>query len=357
MTPKHNIAIDVSPLNDGNSVRGVGYYTKNLVTSLQSELKTNPDFKDLQIKLVNNNSQLLTDFSLVHYPFFDPFYPTLPLIKKIPTIITIHDLIPRLFRKHFPVGIRGELVWQRQRYLARLSDYIITVSHYSKYIIADLLKYPADQIYVTYEAANSTFRPINDKILLSKIKTKYHLPDKFVLYIGDINWNKNVPGLVNACLSLKYPLVIVGSSAISSVPDHPWTQDILWLQSQTSPLIIKTGFVPTKDLPAIFNLATIYCQPSFAEGFGLPLVEAMQVGVPIVYSQETSLPEVMDYNGEMFNPYKDNSLETSLKKLWNDSELRNKYRRLSLNRSQFFSWRSTAIQTLTLYQQALRYGR
>jgi len=350
------IAIDISPLNDGNSVRGVGYYTKNLVSALQTEVKTNPDFRNFQVDLITQK-QSSTDFDLIHYPYFDPFKNTLPAKKNIPTIITIHDLIPRQFKSHFPVGLKGEIVWQIQRYLARRSDYIITVSHYSKYIIADLLNFPADHIYVTHEAADFTFKPIKDKKILSTIKTKYRLPDKFILFVGDINWNKNIPALVKACLQLKYPLVIVGSAAASKVPVHPWTKDIHWLQSQHSPLLILTGFVPDADLPAIFNLAAVYCQPSFAEGFGLPVVQAMQSGTPVVYSQEASLPEIMDQNGEFFDPYRSGSLETALKKLWENDGLRNDFRKLGLKRSQIFNWQYTALQTLTLYQQALRYVR
>lgn len=353
---KYKIAIDISPLNDGNSVRGVGYYTKNLVTAMQTEIKTNPKFQNINIYLITGK-QPLSKFDLVHYPYFDPFFPTLPPKTKQLRIVTIHDLIPLQFKSHFPVGLRGGLTWLKQRHNVRKSDYIITVSNYSKYIIADTLNYSADHIYVTYEAANSSFHPLNNKTQLTKIKNKYHLPDKFVLYVGDINWNKNVPGLVKACIKLSYPLVIVGSAATSKVIDHPWTKDILWLQSQKSPLLNLTGFVPDADLPAIFNLATIYCQPSFAEGFGLLVVQAMQSGTPVVYSQETSLQEVMDYNGEFFDPYKNDSLEKALQKLWENPEARKSFRKLGLKRAEIFNWQFTAIQTLTLYQQAILYGR
>jgi glycosyltransferase involved in cell wall biosynthesis len=355
MTSKFKVAIDISPLNNGNSIRGVGYYTKNLISAIQTELKTNSDFRHISIDMISQK-QSLDNFDLVHYPYFDPFFPTLPVKTKQLRIVTIHDLIPRQFKSHFPVGIKGELIWLKQRSLARKSDYIITVSNYSKYIIADLLNYPADHIYVIHEAADSTFKPVNNKKLLSGIRTKYHLPDNFVLYVGDINWNKNIPGLVKSCLNCQLPLVIVGSAATSKVTDHPWTKDIRWLQTQTSPLITLTGFVPDGDLPYIFNLATIYCQPSFAEGFGLPVVQAMQSGTPVVYSQETSLSEIMDYNGELFDPYKSGSLDIALSKLWNNQSIRDKYRHEGLKRSKIFNWRYTAIQTLTIFQQALCYA-
>ena len=166
------IAIDISPLIDGNKLRGVGYYTKHLVAALQIEIKTNPDYKDYEIKLITNKLEIGSDYDLVHYPYFTPFKLTLPFIKKKPTIISIHDVIERQFKKHYPVGIKGEIKWQIQKFLARQSDYIITVSHYSKYIIADQFQYQADHIYVTPEAADRNYHQKYSPEYLNKIKQK-----------------------------------------------------------------------------------------------------------------------------------------------------------------------------------------
>lgn len=348
---KFKVAIDVSPLNDGNSQRGVGYYTKNLVAALEKEIKTNPDYRHYEIQLVTDNSKLVTDFDLIHYPYFDPFKLSLPKPTK-PYIVTCHDLIPRAFKKHFPVGIKGEIIWLIQKYRLEKSNYIICPSHNAKYQILDHINYPNDQIFVTYEAATPKFKKILDSKSLSNVKLKYHLPEKFVLYVGDINWNKNIPTLVKACLNLKYPLVIAGSAATKKVPQHPWTQDIHWLQSQNSPLLHLLGFIPDEDLPLIYNLATIYCQPSFSEGFGLPLIEAMQCGTPVCYSEDSCLPEIMNFNGEFFDPNSQKSLEISLGKLWNDDILRKNYSKLGLSRAKHFSWKMTAIQTLNVYHYA-----
>jgi glycosyltransferase involved in cell wall biosynthesis len=345
---KFKIAIDVSPLNDGNKIRGVGYYTKNLLEALNKEIKINPSFKHYQIQLITEQSQLNNDYDLIHFPYFDPFKLSLPKPQK-PYIVTCHDLIPRAFREHFPVGIKGEIIWLIQKHKLEGANYIICPSHNAKYQILDHLKYPPDQIFVTYEAATSGFKKINDNKSLLKVKLKYHLPDKFVLYVGDINWNKNIPTLVKACLNLKYPLVIAGSAATKIVPKHPWTKDIHWLQSQKSDLLHLLGFVPDEDLPYIYNLATIYCQPSFSEGFGLPLIEAMQCGTPVCYSEDSCLPEIMNFNGEFFDPNSQDSLESSLSKLWINDVLRKNYSKSGLSRAKHFSWRMTAVQTLSVY--------
>ncbi|MBU1129884.1 glycosyltransferase, partial [Patescibacteria group bacterium] len=227
---KFKIAIDISPTQNQNSKRGIGFYTKNLVKYLQKELKTNPEYKNWILNLIAKRSEITQrgkNFDLIHYPFFDPFQLTLPQ-KTIPTIVTVHDLIPHQFKKHYPVGIKGEIKWLIQKNRLKKVDYIITDSHSSKYAIHKITKYPTDQIYPVYLGADPIFKPTNNTKELEKIRKKYKLPKKFALYVGDINWNKNIPNLVRACLSLKYPLVIVGSAATrKNVINHPWNQDLL----------------------------------------------------------------------------------------------------------------------------------
>ena len=144
------------------------------------------------------------------------------------------------------------------------------------------------------------------------------------------------------CQELKYPLVVVGSSAVKKdIPNHPWTKDLLWLQANPPTL---TGFVPDQDLSAIYSLATIYCQPSHAEGFGLPPLQAMACGCPVICNFQTSLKEI-------FSNYSLPFEKESFQKLWNNSDLRLKYSTLGLNYSQKFSWIKTAQETLKIYEK------
>jgi len=359
MNKKIKIAIDISPTRDTNAVRGVGYYTSNLVSALQKETKTNLLYKNYQIDLITNINDLQSNiYDLIHYPYFDPFKLTLPKKTKIPTIVTVHDLIPRQFKSHFPVGIKGEIKWLIQKHRLLKINKILTVSNYSKNIINKITKYKLNNIFVTHLAADPSFKVSLNTQKLKEIQKKYRLPSKFILFVGDINWNKNIPTLVKACLKLNYPLVIVGSAATKKdIPNHPWTKDIIWLrsiyqQTKTNNLIL-TGFVPDEDLPFIYNLATIYCQPSYAEGFGLPLIQAMQSGCPIIYSKESCLDEIMNGNGLKFNPYSQNDLEKSIKKFWGNKNLRQKYVKLGLTRAKDFNWHQTALQTLALYNLTL----
>ena len=345
---KYKIAIDVSPLSDGNSKRGVGYYTKHLTQAINQELKSNHDFS---VDLIDQSKTDLSHYHLVHYPYFDPFFLTLPNSNQ-PFVVTVHDLIPIQLKKLFPVGLKGLLKWQIQKHQLKKASGIITVSHYSKYQIHKYTNYPLEKIFTTYEAASHNFKPLTK---LTNLKTKYHLPDKFVLYVGDINLNKNIRTLVKACLELKIHLVIAGSSAVKQVPNHPWTQDIIWLQNQShhSKLIHLLGFVSDEDLPSLYNLATLYCQPSFVEGFGLTVVEAMACGCPVIYSQESSLWEVMDFNGLSFDPNSIEDLKEKINKIWNNQKLRQQYSKLGLNRSKFFNWQFTAKETLVVYKNLI----
>ena len=100
-----------------------------------------------------------------------------------------------------------------------------------------------------------------------------------------------------ACQKINIPLIIAGGSAVKEVVSHPWNVDIKWVQSHQSPHLKSIGFVKDEDLPVLYNLATVYCQPSIMEGFGLPILEAMQCGTPTCFSKQTSLSEISDYSG------------------------------------------------------------
>lgn len=346
---KYKIALDVSPLSDGNSIRGVGHYTKNLVEALQHEIKSNPDYNNFEISLINNSKLKINNFDLIHYPYFDPFYLTLPLTKT-PFIVTVHDLIPIELHKLYPTGLRGFLKWQIQKFKLKQAKYLLTPSHTAKYSIHNILNYPKDRIFTTYEAANSNFKKITDPNKLKEIKTKYKLPDKFILFVGDINPNKNIPNLAKACTKLQIPLIIAGSSAIKDVPDHPETVDIKWVQAHQSKYLKSIGFVDEADLPAVFSLASVYCQPSLAEGFGLPLLQAMQCGTPTCFSKNTSLAEISDYSGLQFDPLLPNDIAKKISILLNDSTIRNKFIKKGQLRAKSFSWKLCALNTLAVYK-------
>jgi len=341
------IGIDVSPLYSGHKVRGVGFYTRRLLTELKR-------LDGLEVKELRSREEIdQADYHLLHFPYFTPYFFSLPWRKKRPLVVTIHDLIPVKYPDHYPPGIKGRLRWEIQKKLLKKVDLVITDSFASKYDIAELTGYPQDKIFVVYLAADTCFRVIKNRRVLTAVKRRYHLPDQFVLYVGDLNWNKNVPGLVRACRRIGVPLVIAGKQAVSRDydPAHPENRDLVWLQKKArrSKKIILLGFVSSDDLAAVYNLAGLYCQPSFDEGFGLPVLEAMACGCPVVSSNRGSLPEVVGSAGLVVDP-DERSLASAIERVLRDRKERVRLVRLGREQVKEFSWLKTAKETKKVYQ-------
>ncbi len=182
------IAIDVSPLESGHAIRGVGFYLSNLKKSL---LHYYPENEYVFFKA---DQSLDESVDLVHYPYFDPFSLTLPFFKKNKTVVTVHDLIPIIFPKHFSAGIKGNLRWHIQKYMLAQTDGIIAISETTKKDILKITEIDKNKIAVTYLAAGDEFHGIrNQESIIKEVKSKYNLPEKFALYVGDVTWNKNIP--------------------------------------------------------------------------------------------------------------------------------------------------------------------
>ncbi|MGI6278837.1 MAG: glycosyltransferase family 4 protein [Patescibacteria group bacterium] len=350
---KYSIAIDVSPLKNANRFRGVGFYTKNLTENLQELVKKTKKYSQFKITLIGNWKLEIGNFDIIHYPFFDIFFPTLPRKTK-PTVVTVHDLTPLVFPQHYPPGIRGKINWKRQKKRLQNAEAIITDSQNSKQDIVRLTGYPAQRIFVIYLGVGESFRKITGNKIKSAIKDKYCLPEKFIFYVGDVNWNKNVPGLVRACQKIKTPLVIAGKQAVSQDYDraHPENKDLTWLQKEAKKDsdIHLLGFVEDEDLPVLYNLAAVYCQPSFYEGFGMTVVEAMACGTPVVTAKTGSLPEIGQEAVLYFNPQQENSLAKALKTVIENKDLAQKLSKKVLNQAKKFSWQKCAKETMKVYQ-------
>lgn len=357
------IGIDVSPLHTGHKVRGIGFYTQRLVKALKKVQKFKP--QKFEIRELKSEKEIRKqEYDLLHIPYFNPYFITLPWpwqIKK-PIVVTIHDLIPVKYPDHYPPGIKGKLRWQMQKLLLKQARLVITDSFASKYDIGSYAKYPLDKIYVTYLAAGEEFCRLEDGNWKLEVREKYDLPKKFCLFVGDINWNKNIPSLVKACEKIKMPLVIVGKQAVSNDYDknHVENKDLVWLQNKVTKqrgdkATRLLGYVPTSDLVKIYNLATVYCQPSFDEGFGLPVLEAMACGCPVVSSNQGSLLEVVGDAGILVEPNVDN-LSKAIKKLHsNDSNDYSVLVEKGLQRAKKFSWQKTAVETSKIYRTAMEF--
>jgi glycosyltransferase involved in cell wall biosynthesis len=349
------VAIDVSPLKTGHQYRGIGAYTDNLAKSFRSTKIHGFSFQLIE------KEKIPKDCDLIHYPYFDLFFLTLPIKKLKPTVVTIHDVIPLVFPEHFPVGLRGSLKFQIQKKSLKNVKAVITDSENSKRDIFKYLNYPKEKIYIVPLAPADDFKKLEIGNWKLEIKQKYQLPDNFVLYVGDVNYNKNIPGLIKAFSRFllqtsehssrsSFKLVLVGKAFLDE--NLKEAKEILQLINslKLSKKIVRLGWIPTEDLVGIYNLATVYCQPSFYEGFGLPVLEAMACGCPVVAAKTSSLPEICGEAAVMVDPYNINNMAMGIKKVIDDKkELINK----GFKQVRQFSWERVAKETYEVYQKVV----
>ena len=355
------IALDISPLSSGHKIRGVGTYTANLVEALKQYDRRNSYIFFTRTELVPK------DADLVHYPYFDPFFLTLPLLKPAKTVVTIHDLIPLVFPEWFPSGIRGRIKWEIQKLSLRGVKAIITDSKCSKKDIIHFTGFPKDKIHVIYPAPGPEYRRLNNTLLMHRIRVKYNLPEKFILYVGDVNYSKNILGLIKAFRfytsevsprvkrggpsTSEVKLVLVGKAFLdeSLRETHQLLQLIKSLGLNEK--VLRLGWVPKEDLPAIYNLAAVYCQPSFYEGFGLPVLEAMSCGCPVVAAKGGSLPEIAGEAAFYVDVDNTDNIAEGIQEVFSSEETQKKLSQKGLAQAKKFSWEKTAEETIGVYER------
>lgn len=347
------VAIDLTPLYSAHQFRGIGFYTKKLMEAMEEIAPQ----KGIELEFVKSTDKLLfVGADIVHFPYFSPFFLTLPGKKLTKSVVTIHDLIPIKYLEHYPPGIKGRLRWEIQKRRLKKVEAVITDSDYWREEIPKLTSFPKEKIFVVPLAAGKEFKKFKVQSSKFKVKEKYQLPDNFILYVGDVNWNKNVEGLIKAISNIKYQisninLVLVGKAFEDR--NLKEKNSILQLIKQLN-LINQTkilGYVPTEDLVAIYNLATVFCLPSFSEGFGLPVLEAMACGCPVVAVKTSSLPEICGEAAVLVDPYDINDISRGIEKaIKNKEELGEK----GIKQAAKFSWRKTAELTLEVYEKVFR---
>lgn len=342
------VGVDTSLLKTEHTFRGIGIYTQQLIKALQK-------FQDGNFKIKTSDIDTQS-CDIIHYPYFDFYFLTLPLKKQTKTVVTIHDVTPLIFPQYYPAGLRGKLKFFIQKLSLKGVSAIITDSESSKRDIAEYLNYPKEKIHVAYLAPEEEFKKLETKKWKTEISEKYNLPERFILYVGDVNYNKNVEGLIKVfgshrTLSSDLKLVLVGKSFTDN--SLPEVQRLLQLIKQLGleDKIILPGWIPEEDLVKIYNLAEVYCQPSFYEGFGLPVLEAMACGCPVVCANSSSLPEVCGEAALMVDPHDDNGIAKAIKRITTDKKLANDLVEKGFKQSKEFSWEKTAKETINVYHK------
>lgn len=352
------IAFNTLPLETAHKTRGIGYYTSNLLNSLEQD-------EDLEILKFTNISQI-KDVDLIHYPWLDFYFHTLPIRRKFKTVVTIHDVIPLIFPQHYPVGFKGKLKFSLQRLALKSVNAVITDSNTSKRDIIKYLKIKEDLVFPILLAADINFKIISDSELL-KVKRKFNLPKRFLLYVGDVNWIKNVPFLIEGFSKIKssdqfadLKLILVGGVFLKKVEDinHPELASIKKVNKLIKDLkleneVIRPGRIEKSDLVAIYNLATLYVQPSIYEGFGLPVLEALSCGTPVICTNFGSLKEVGGEAAVYFDPTNVRQFIQVAEEILQSSSLQKKLSILALKQAAKFSWDKVENQTVGVYKKVL----
>jgi glycosyltransferase involved in cell wall biosynthesis len=281
---------------------------------------------------------------------------TAPPFCPCPVVVSVHDLsfehLPQTFLRRSRTQLRLTV-----RHSARRADRILTLSEHTRNDVIATYKINPAKVTAIPLAAPDHFCPVTDDKELQRVRHNYGIDGDYVLCVGSIQPRKNLVRLINAYASLRgvhtgnrFPkLVIVGKRG--------WLYDETLRALEATGVkdsIVLTGYVPESDLPALYSGALCFVYPSFFEGFGLPPLEAMKCGTPVVVGNATSLPEVVGDAGLKVDPFDVSAIASGIGELISNQQLREELKVKGLDRARMFDWRTTAQQTLKVYEQVAR---
>jgi glycosyltransferase involved in cell wall biosynthesis len=359
------------------SEAGIGRYIRNLISELSKIDNENQYFIFLlnknfdKVSLPKNFTKVRANFKwygfseqikfpqllgkykldLVHFPHFN-----IPIFYRGPFVVTIHDLIHQNFQmkrvtSHSPLIYKIKQKGYSKAFSTALkkSQKVITVSDYVKLELIDKWKVGSGKIVVTKEAAEEKFITLSRKISNAQAKKtldKYNIHPPFIYYLGNAHPHKNVEGLINAFMILRKNYQYL--TLVLSGHDHYFWERIKKENQQKD--IIYTGYVTDEEAIAILKSAACYVQPSFEEGFGIPLLEAFAVGTPVASSDAASLPEVGGDAATYFDPKNPENMAKIIQNVLNNQKLRTDLIKKGQERYKLFSWEKMAKETLRIYK-------
>ncbi|MGC8838071.1 MAG: glycosyltransferase family 4 protein, partial [Anaerolineae bacterium] len=272
---------------------------------------------------------------------------------------TVHDVIPLLFRE-YRGGAWGELYLRLVMASARRATRVLTDSRASAEDIVVHLRVPRERVRAIPLAADLRCRPVRDAATLASVRGRYRLPERFALYLGGFDRRKNVLGLLRAFARW---VALEGAGE-----DGPWLVVAGRLPPRETPLfpdpvrlagdlglgekVLFPGWVDDGDKPALYTLAEFFVFPSWYEGFGLPVLEAMACGTPVIASRRASLPEIVGDAGLLVDPEDEGELASAMAHLWHSAEARQAWAERALERASRFRWEEAAVQTLACLREA-----
>jgi len=359
---------------------GIGRYTRGLIGALPAldrendyrlfaaargvngAMPSGPNFRACRVPLTDRETSILWQrlrlplpielflgrLDLFHSPDF-----VLPAVYHARTVLTVHDLtFLRVPEFAHPV-LREYLMQVVPRSVAR-ADLVLADSACTRQDVIELLHVPEDRVRVVNAAVESRFHRVTDPEALEAVRQRYGLRRPFILGLGTLEPRKNFPGLIEAYarlrerLGLPHELLIVGGKG--------WLYEPIFDKVQVCRLedwVRFPGYVADADLPAIYSLASCLAYPSYYEGFGIPALEAMACGTPVVTTRTSSLPEVVGDAAVLVDPYQVEDIAQALERVLSDEGLRARLQEAGLVQAQRFTWEGAARTLLSAYRDVM----
>ncbi len=282
--------------------------------------------------------------------YFEPNF--IPLdIKAGRTVVTVHDFA---FLKRPEWLPRDRAAYMKKNFRAKIgrADRVIVVSEFTKKEALDLLDIPEEKVRVVHNGFDSTtFRPYSPDEL-GPLREKYGLPERFILFVGALEPRKNIESLIRAYLKLD-ERVRKGCKLIIAGPGGWKNKVLMELIREQKEDIRWVGYMAGTELGELYNLAEAFIYPSFYEGFGIPLLEAMACGCPVVTSGAASMPEVCGDAACYVDPHDVEDISRGIHEVMSDDALRETMTRKGLERAGLFSWERSAREHLELFKECL----
>ncbi len=276
--------------------------------------------------------------------------------QQIKRFITVYDLIPVLYPQFF--SLRKDHMLHDVMKSITPDDWVIAISQSTKNDLCDYLKFDPERVFVTHLASSDLFYPCSDREKITQSRKKYGIPDApYVLSLCTLEPRKNIDHTIR-CFARMVQEQHISDLNLVLVGTKGWDFDKIFGEmsnySQLKNRIIITGYAADEDLAAIYSGAMMFVYPSFYEGFGLPPLEAMKCGIPVITSNTSSLPEVVGDAGILVDPTDSETLCQSMYDIYRSSSRRESMATKSLERAKLFSWDKCARETVQAYKTALR---
>ncbi len=275
-----------------------------------------------------------------------------PLFSRVPLVVSVHD-VSFLEHPQYFTRFRAAQLRLTVKRTVEAAACVLTPSHFSREAILRHYSIDERKVVVVPNAASSVFRPVERQVAAATVERKFGFRDPFVLMVGDLQPRKNHIGLLRAFESviaarpqLRHRLVFVGKETWSSKELHRAVA-----KSAIADRVHFTGFVDDQDLVYFYGACELFVFPSFYEGFGLPILEAMACGRAVTCSNVTAMPEVADGAGILFDPHSTADMARAISDVLLDHELRARLERLGVQRAAQFSWELAARLTLQVYYE------